>query len=70
MTYTTNYNLDLYEPEDNANLCDGFNHNMQKLDSIIFQLNSMLATAQGSLNQLTTRVTSLEARVSELEKKA
>lgn len=69
MTYTKNYNLDLYEPGDNANLCDGHNHNMEKLDSLIYQMQSLITSAQNVISTLNTRVGSLETRVSALESK-
>ena len=33
MKYTDNYHFDLYEPDDNANLMDGYNHSMQMVRS-------------------------------------
>ena len=70
MRYTTNYNFDLYDPEDNANLCDGYNHTVEKLDTVLFQIQSMLTSANNNISALQTRVGSLETRVSALESKA
>lgn len=70
MTYTTNYNFDLYELTDNANLMDGFNHNFEKLDVYLYQTSQMLASALQSITTLQTQVSSLEARVTDLEGKA
>ena len=33
MKYTDNYHFDLYEPTDNANLLDGYNHSIQMVGS-------------------------------------
>ena len=70
MTYTKNYNLDLYEPEDLANFCDGFNHNMEKLDSLLYQIQSMVTTANNAISTINTQIASLETRVTNLESKA
>lgn len=68
MRYTTNYNLDLYDIEDVANLADGYNHTVEKIDSLLYQLQSMIGTANESAKNLDTRVSSLETRVGNLEK--
>lgn len=67
MKYTTNYNLNLYELEDNANLADGYNNSMEKIDTLVYQLSAMLTTANTALSTLQTQVTSLEQRVTTLE---
>lgn len=70
MRATDNYQLDLYELEDNANLTDGYNHTVQRLDVILYQMQSMItsannniATIQSQIASLTTRVTALESKV-------
>lgn len=70
MTYTQNYNLDLYELGDNANLADGHNHNMEKIDTYLYQLFSMVTAANNSIATISAQVASLEQRVSALEAKA
>lgn len=70
MKYTDNYNLDLYEVEDVASLVDGYNHTISKLDVLLYQLQSMIGTANESCKQLDTRLRSIEQRVDALEKKA
>ena len=70
MLYTDNYNLDLYEIGDNANLADGYNHTVRKLDTLMFQLQSMISSNIEKATNLETRLASLETRVSNLEKRA
>lgn len=67
MKYTRNYNLNLYELEDNANLADGYNNSMERVDTLIYQLSSMLTTANVAVSTLQTKVASLEERVTALE---
>lgn len=67
MKYTTNYNLNLYELEDVANLADGYNNSMERIDTLIYQLSSMLTTANTAISTLQTQVESLNARVAALE---
>lgn len=67
MRYTTNYNLDLYDLEDVASLADGYNHTIEKIDSLLYQLQAMIGTANESAKNLDTRVSSLEQRVGKLE---
>lgn len=70
MKPTDHYNLDLYELGDSANLPDGYNHTVQKIDVILYQLQSMLTSANNSVTTLQTQVASLETRVAALEQKA
>lgn len=70
MKFTDNYNLDLYEMEDNANMADGYNHTVNKIDALLFQLQSMISTNIEAVSNLQTAVASLETRVTNLEKKA
>lgn len=60
MKYTDNYHFDLYEPTDNANLLDGYNHSMQMVDGVLQQMNALLVTAQNALTAYDTRITALE----------
>lgn len=70
MRATRNYQLPLYELGDNANLADGFNNAMEVLDVKLYQLFSMITSANNSISTLQAQTASLEARVTELEKKA
>lgn len=81
MKNTENFMLDLYEYDDNANLMDGFNHNMELLDNQLFAnrtdintLNTGLANLQLTVTQALQQInTSIEdikdlaTRVSTLE---
>lgn len=69
MRYTKNYNLNLYELDDNANLADGYNNSMERVDSLLYQFNSMLTSANIIIESLQTKCESLEERVTALEGK-
>lgn len=60
MKYTDNYHFDLYEPTDNANLMDGYNHSMQMLDGILQQFNALLVTQGNAIKAFDSRITALE----------
>lgn len=74
MKYTDNYHFDLYEPTDNANLLDGYNHTVQMIDGTLQQMNGLLVTQGNALKSFDTRLTALEnactdvqARLAKLE---
>lgn len=74
MKYTDNYHFDMYEPTDNANLLDGYNHSMQMLDGTLQQLNALLVTQGNAIKAFDSRITALEtackgvdARIAALE---
>lgn len=74
MKYTDNYHFDLYEPTDNANLLDGYNHTVQMIDGAMQQMNGLLVTQGNALKAFDTRLTALEnactdvqARLTKLE---
>lgn len=74
MKYTDNYHFDLYEPADNANLLDGYNHTVQMIDGTLQQMNGLLVTQGNALKAFDTRLTALEnactdvqARLTKLE---
>lgn len=76
MKYTDNYHFDMYEPTDNANLLDGYNHSMQMLDGTLQQLNALLVTQGNAIKAFDSRITALEtackdvdARIAALEAK-
>lgn len=58
MKNTENFMLELYEYDDNANLMDGFNHNMEILDA-------QLLANRTDINQLNTRISNLELSVTQ-----
>lgn len=60
MKYTDNYHFDLYEPTDNANLLDGYNHTVQMIDGALQQMNGLLVTQGNALKAFDTRLTALE----------
>lgn len=75
MKYTDNYHFDLYEPTDNANLLDGYNHTVQMIDGTLQQMNGLLVTQGNALKAFDTRLTALEkactgvqARLTKLER--
>ena len=61
MKYTDNYHFDLYEPTDNANLLDGYNHTVQMIDGTLQQMNGLLVTQGNALKAFDTRLTALES---------
>lgn len=67
MKYTTNYNLNLYELGDNANLADGYNNSMERIDTQLFQIASQLSQLNTSFQTVYNKLASLETRVSNLE---
>lgn len=67
MKYTDNYHLDLYEPTDNANLLDGYNHAMQMIDGIMQQFNALLVTQGNAIKAYDTRITQLETMCGQVE---
>lgn len=70
MKATDNYSLDLYELEDNANLTDGYNHTVQKIDVLLYQMQSMITSANNNIRTMQNQIASLETRVTALEAKA
>lgn len=67
MKYTDNYHFDLYEPTDNANLLDGYNHSMQMLDGILQQLNALLVTQGNAIKAFDSRITALETACKDVD---
>jgi hypothetical protein len=70
MKPTDNYALDLYELGDNANLTDGYNHTVQKIDVLLYQMQSMITSANNNIRTMQNQIASLETRVTALEAKA
>lgn len=67
MKYTDNYHFDLYEPTDNANLMDGYNHTVQMIDGTIQQMNGLLVTQGNALKAFDTRLTALESACTDVQ---
>ena len=69
MRYTDNYHFDLYEPEDNANLLDGYNHTIQMLDATCQQFAALIQTQSNAIKAYDTRITALETMCTNVEKR-
>lgn len=76
MKYTDNFQLDLYEYGDNANLMDGFNHAMQVIDAQLLanrtdisQLNTRMANIEASYTRLLSQFEELLAKMGDLSTK-
>lgn len=67
MKYTDNYHFDLYEPTDNANLLDGYNHTVQMIDGTLQQMNGLLVTQGNALKAFDTRLTALESACTDVQ---
>lgn len=67
MKYTDNYHFDLYEPTDNANLLDGYNHSMQMLDGILQQFNALQITQGNAIKAFDSRITALETACKDVD---
>ena len=69
MRYTDNYHFDLYEPDDNANLLDGYNHTIQMLDAVCQQFSALIQTQSNAIKAFDTRITALETMCTNVEKR-
>ena len=69
MKYTDNYHFDLYEPGDNANLMDGYNHTVQMIDAVLQQFAALITTQGNAIKAYDTRISQLETSCSEVEKR-
>ena len=69
MKYTENYHFDLYEPGDNANLLDGYNHTVQMLDSVCQQFSALIQTQSNAIKAYDTRLSALETACADVEKR-
>lgn len=67
MKYTDNYHFDLYEPTDNANLLDGYNHTVQMIDGALQQMNGLLVTQGNAIKAFDTRLTALESACTDVQ---
>lgn len=61
--YTDNFNLDLYEDKDPANLRDQYNDAMRKIDDGLFTANQNATSAKNSVNEVKTQVADVKSQV-------
>lgn len=69
MRYTDNYHFDLYEPDDNANLLDGYNHTILGIDAVLQQFSALIQTQSNAIKAYDTRITALETACADVEKR-
>lgn len=69
MKYTDNYHFDLYEPDDNANLMDGYNHAISSIDAVLQQFSALIQTQGNAIKAYDTRFTALETACADVEKR-
>lgn len=62
-SFTPNYNLDLYDPDDKPNLNDQYNDAMGKLDNALHGMENDIVTAETAVNNLSTKVDGFDARI-------
>lgn len=64
MQETTNLDLELYEATDNANLMDGYNNSMRKIDTHVGTQDGLITLAQNTANTASTAATAAAADAS------
>ena len=69
MKYTDNYHFDLYEPDDNANLLDGYHHTISSNDTALQQFSALIQTQSNAIKAYDTRITALETACADVEKR-
>lgn len=69
MKYTDNYHFDLYEPDDNANLMDGYNHTISSIDAVLQQFSALIQTQSNAIKAYDARITALETACADVEKR-
>lgn len=62
-SFTPNYNLDLYDPDDKPNLNDQYNDAMGKLDNALHGMENDIVTAETAVNNLSTKVDGFDTRI-------
>ena len=70
MQQTTNLSLELYEATDNANLLDGYNASMRKIDAHEGTQDGLITLAQNTANAAATAATAADARAVTADAKA
>lgn len=61
MQQTANLDLELYEATDNANLLDGYNSSMRKIDTRDGEISTLITALGTSVTNLDTRVTTAQS---------
>lgn len=64
-TQTANLKLSLYEPDDAANLCDGYNYSMNKIDTYAHSNNANITTINATLSSHTDKINSNATNISQ-----
>lgn len=62
-SFTTNYNLDLYDPDDKPNLNDQYNDAMGKIDVELAKQAGDIVTAETAVANLSTKVEGYDGRI-------
>lgn len=62
-SFTTNYNLDLYDVDDKPNLNDQYNDAMHKVDNALQGMSNDIVTAETAVNNLSTKVDGFDDRI-------
>ena len=70
MQQTTNLNLELYEATDNANLLDGYNSSMRKLDAHEGTQDGLITLAQSTANSASSTANAANATAAEANTRA
>lgn len=62
-SFTTNYNLDLYDTDDKPNLNDQYNDAMHKIDNAMHDMAGDIVTAETAVQNLTVKVDGYDDRI-------
>ena len=64
-TQTANLKLSLYEPDDAANLCDGYNDSMNKIDTYAHSNDANITTIDATLSSHTDKINTNATNISQ-----
>lgn len=64
-SFTTNYNLDLYDVDDKPNLNDQYNDAMGKIDNAMHDMAGDIVTAETAVQNLTVKVDGYDGRITQ-----
>ena len=64
-TQTANLKLSLYEPDDAANLCDGYNDSMNKIDTYAHSNDANITTINATLSSHTDKINTNATNISQ-----
>lgn len=64
-SFTTNYNLDLYDIDDKPNLNDQYNDAMGKIDNAMHDMAGDIVTAETAVQNLTVKVDGYDGRITQ-----